>query len=145
MSKKDKLQELIEVIGIRKNTVKMRDQISETILAPTIHQLMSGLEDDEAIEVMAEINAFKKTYLQKISALDEESISCIVALYDKHFSEEEIDHIIDFYTSPAGKKSVELAPMFVKKVTELSVKNAEKILREMEEKEEEEEEREMKK
>ena len=140
MSKKEELIELIEVLGIRKNSVEMRDQVSETILTPMISDIVNELgDDDDAEEIKKEMNAFKDTYLQKISSLDEEIISHVIALYDKHFTEDEIRRIIDFYTSPAGKRIVELAPVFARELMELLIKHSEQVMREMEEEEEERE------
>ena len=38
-------------------------------------------------------------------------INLVVPIYDKHFSEQEIDALITFYSSPAGKKIIQTMPV----------------------------------
>ncbi|HQP10768.1 MAG TPA: DUF2059 domain-containing protein, partial [Candidatus Omnitrophota bacterium] len=44
----------------------------------------------------------------------EEIIERLIPLYDKHYSESDLQSIIDFYESPAGKKVMEVTPEIMK-------------------------------
>ena len=43
----------------------------------------------------------------------EEFVSLLIPIYDKHFSQEEIEGLIDFYQTPVGKKALSVLPQIV--------------------------------
>jgi hypothetical protein len=66
------------------------------------------------------VNSFKKTYtevsekfwddfMKEVNADDLENL--IVPIYDKHFTEPEIDELTKFYRTPIGKKMIEMTPV----------------------------------
>lgn len=66
------------------------------------------------------IASFKKSYSQVDEAFwdqfakeikAEDLINLVIPIYDKYFTEADIDQLIGFYNSPIGKKSVETLPM----------------------------------
>jgi hypothetical protein len=65
------------------------------------------------------VTNFKKTYsevsekfwddfMKEVNADDLENL--IVPIYDKHFTEAEIDDLTKFYRTPTGKKMIEMTP-----------------------------------
>jgi hypothetical protein len=58
------------------------------------------LSDDYWEEFMAEINPENFTRI-------------VIPVYQKHFSEEEIQTILEFYNSPEGMKFIRLSPVLI--------------------------------
>jgi hypothetical protein len=87
-----------------------------------IRQLME-LTGSGNLGVQATKNLFamyKKNYTQVDTSFWDEIekevsadglVNLVVPIYDKHFSEQEIDALITFYSSPAGKKIVQTLPI----------------------------------
>lgn len=71
----------------------------------------------------------------KKKASEDSLIEMIIPIYDKYFSQEDIDGLIVFYESPAGKKFVSVLPDLtkeaVKKGQEWGTKLAEDIMKEL--------------
>jgi hypothetical protein len=97
MSKKDLIMKFIDVFGTRKSMGLNFDQMA-TKLSPQ------------------EAEVFKKTF--KV----DEIIERMVPLYDKHFSEADLKTLIDFYSSPTGKRLVETIPTIMTESVEVSAK-----------------------
>jgi D-alanyl-lipoteichoic acid acyltransferase DltB (MBOAT superfamily) len=57
----------------------------------------------------------------------DEITSMIVPIYDQFFSSEEIDQLIDFYTTDIGKKLIERTPMITNESMRLGQEWGEKI------------------
>jgi hypothetical protein len=76
---------------------------------------------DLGVRVMQSmVNNFKKNYsevndkfwddfMKEVKA--EDLVNLIVPIYDKHFTEAEIDDLTKFYRTPTGKKMIEVTPM----------------------------------
>lgn len=54
---------------------------------------------------------FWNNFMQEVKADDLEKI--IIPIYDKHFTETEIDDLVKFYNTPAGKKMIEKMPLIM--------------------------------
>lgn len=51
-----------------------------------------------------------------------EIVKLIIPIYEKHYTEEEIDQLILFYQSPIGKKMVEKMPLVIQESMEIGQK-----------------------
>jgi hypothetical protein len=94
-SKKEKIRKLIDVVG----SAKMGVQVIQNLMPafqrahPTVPQ------------------QFWDDFVKAVRP--EDLTDLIVPIYDKHFSEEDIDQIIAFYNSPIGKKLISEMPMIM--------------------------------
>jgi hypothetical protein len=96
------IRSLMELLGVRdalrESTAKSTAQYREALLA--------SVPDNERGQAF--INAFRDAYEKKFSPDD--ITNELVAVYDKHFSEEEIKGLLQFYGSPLGQKYAEEMP-----------------------------------
>ena len=64
-----------------------------------------------------ELSKNQKTALQKeMKSVMEYTVNKQTELYDKYFTEQEIDEILNFYKTPAGKKVIEETPKITKEL-----------------------------
>ena len=131
MSKEEKLAKLIEAIDARGNFTAIMNQAAEMI-TPSVSEMKNEFGEPEDTEEIEDMNIFKKIFLEKICSRKEQIISDAGALYEKYFSEEEIDDLINFYISPTGKRVVELTPILEREKIGLSEKYVGEVIREME-------------
>jgi hypothetical protein len=65
-------------------------------------------------------------------------VALVTPIYDKYYTEADIDQLITFYNSPIGKKSVELMPVIMQESMsvgqEWGKKIAEKIAKKLKDK-----------
>ncbi len=92
-SKSEKIHQLLELTG----SGKLGVQVAKNMIS-TFRSSYSNVEQEFWDEFEKEIKA-------------EDLVNLIIPIYDKHFTEEEIDQLIDFYNTPIGKKSIEVLPM----------------------------------
>ena len=102
---KEKVKELIKEMQADKMITQMMDQ-----MIPAMQQQISTtLKTEQQKQKLKEINTI----------LHEEAKSFtinmingpMVDIYAKHFTEEDVDYLIDFYKSETGKKLIELTPI----------------------------------
>jgi hypothetical protein len=90
------IRSLMELLGVRdalqEATAKSTEQYRESLLA-TVPDNDRG---------QAFINAFMDSYQKKFNPDD--MTDGLVAIYDKHFTEDEIKGLLQFYGSPLGQK-----------------------------------------
>jgi len=93
LSKKEKIQNLMELSGSGKLGVQVVTSMITSMqkLYPDIPQ---KFWDDFAKEIKPD-----------------DLINLIVPVYDKYYTEEDIDQLIAFYNTPVGKKMTEVLPM----------------------------------
>ncbi len=91
-SKMKKIYEYLEVTG----SLKMGLQIAKQMIS-SYKEEYTNVDDKFWDDFLAEIDA---DGMAKI----------VVPIYDKYFTEEDIDQIIIFYKTPIGKKMLELSP-----------------------------------
>jgi hypothetical protein len=97
MLKKDLILKFIDVFGTKKS------------MYANFAQMMNTLPP-------AQSEVFQKTF--KV----DEIIQDLVPLYDKHFTEADLKALIDFYTTPIGRKLVETIPLLMNESVEVSSK-----------------------
>jgi len=96
------IRSLMELVGARdvfeESTTKSTEQFREALLA-------SVPDNDRG---QAFINTFLEAYKKKVNP--EDVTNELVAVYDKHFTEDEIRGLLQFYGSPLGQKYAEEMP-----------------------------------
>jgi hypothetical protein len=95
--KKGKILKFIEVFGTRE-TMKMN-----------FEQILASMPPEEADKLKGAFNI-------------DEVIQELVPLYDKHFTAEDLDGFIAFYSSPVGRKLVEKIPVIMKESIDVSAR-----------------------
>ena len=97
-SKQKKIKELFQVMDIQAAT----NEISQMMLNDTGNMKLSK---NQKAAMQKEMQSMMDYVLNKQAEL-----------YDKHFTEQEIDDILNFYKTPAGKKIIEETPKITKEL-----------------------------
>lgn len=101
-AKEADIRSLMELLGVRdalqESTAKSSEQFREALLA--------SVPDNERGQAF--VHAFMDSYQKKFNPDD--ITNELVAVYDKHFTEEEIKGLLQFYGSPLGQKYAEEMP-----------------------------------
>lgn len=93
-SKEKKINQLLELTGSAKMGILMMDQMMD--------HLKNSTSDSKAK------TEFFEEFKKEIKA--EDITNMIIAIYDKHYTESDIDQLIAFYNSPIGKKMIATMP-----------------------------------
>ena len=97
-SKQKKIKELFQIMDIQATTNEMTQMI---------------LNDEGNMN----LSKNQKAALQKeMKSMMDYVLNKQAELYDKHFTEQEIDDILNFYKTPAGKKVIEETPKITKEL-----------------------------
>ena len=96
--KQKKIKELFQVMDIQAAT----NEMSEMILNDTDSMKLSK---NQKAAMQKEMQSMMDYVLNKQADL-----------YDRHFTEQEIDDILNFYKTPAGKKIIEETPKITKEL-----------------------------
>jgi uncharacterized protein len=108
---KEDVQQLLEITGARRNVQVMWDSMAQqaTSMAADSYQRKypnaSPLEIRKAAEVAGE--SIQKTI--KVFSIDE-LFDVMIPVYQRHLTHSEIQTIIEFYSSPTGRKMIEEMP-----------------------------------
>ncbi|MFY9310511.1 MAG: DUF2059 domain-containing protein [Bacteroidia bacterium] len=94
-TKTDKIKKMLELTGSANLGVQVAKQMINTF-----KQSYSSVGD-----------AFWDDFEKEIKA--EDLMDLIIPIYDKHYTEEDIDQLIAFYNSPIGKKMTENLPIIM--------------------------------
>ena len=97
-SKQKKIKELFQIMDIQATT----NEMSQMILNDTGNM---SLSKNQRAALQKEMQSMMDYVLNKQAEL-----------YDKHFTEQEIDDILNFYKTPAGKKIIEETPKITKEL-----------------------------
>ena len=107
-----KIVEFMEITGAK----SLGDQVMQAMVQqlsaeaqranPNVPKRVHELVREVAIEVLKEHS--------------DELFSKTAVLYEKHFTETEIDELIAFYRSPTGKKTIEVMPALLQEVVAVS-------------------------
>ena len=93
--KNEKIKQLLELTGSAKIGVQMMNT-----MIPQFSKTYPNADKKFWDEFMSEVNT-------------EDMIDIIIPIYEKYYTEEDIDQLIQFYNSPIGKKTVELTPFIM--------------------------------
>ncbi len=96
--KQKKIKELFQVMDIQETT----NEMSQMMLNDTGNMKLSK---NQKAAMQKEMQSMMDYVLNKQAEL-----------YDKHFTEQEIDDILNFYKTPAGKKIIEETPKITKEL-----------------------------
>ncbi|WP_140485175.1 DUF2059 domain-containing protein [Flavobacterium sp. GSA192] len=91
-SKIQKINQLLELTGSGKMAIQM------------MNQMMGSLK----ISHSKTSEDFLKEFKKEVKA--EDITNMIIPIYDKHYTESDIDQLIAFYNSPIGKKMISTMP-----------------------------------
>jgi hypothetical protein len=125
-TKQEMIRELLTIVGIVGMAEQMRDQQSVVELMrmqPSYHEMMelatseqTDLPEADRQLLLARLEDFD-AFAERFRALFIERLnfSTIIEtvyppLYDKYFSEEELQQMVSFYRTPVGRKSIEVMP-----------------------------------
>ena len=97
-SKQKKIKELFQIMDIQATT----NEMSQMILNDTGNM---SLSKNQRAALQKEMQSMMDYVLNKQAEL-----------YDRHFTEQEIDDILNFYKTPAGKKIIEETPKITKEL-----------------------------
>ena len=96
--KQKKIKELFQVMDIQAATNEMSEMI---------------LNDTDSLK----LSKNQKAAMQKeMQSMMDYVLNKQAELYDRHFTEQEIDDILNFYKTPAGKKIIEETPKITKEL-----------------------------
>ena len=97
-AKQKKIKDLFQIMDIQASANEMSQML---------------LNDDGSMGLTKD----QKIALQKeMKSAMEYTVNKQIELYDKHFTEQEIDEILNFYKTPAGKKVIEETPKITKEL-----------------------------
>lgn len=91
-SKTEKINQLMELMGSGKMAIQMMNQMMDSFKSS-----YSKVND-----------TFWEDFKKEIKA--EDITNMIIPIYDKHYTESDIDQLIAFYNSPIGKKMIATMP-----------------------------------
>lgn len=91
-SKNEKIKQLLELTGSGKMAIQMMNQMIGSL------KITNSKAGDE----------FWEDFKKEVKAEDIENM--IIPIYEKHYTESDIDQLIAFYNSPIGKKTITTMP-----------------------------------
>jgi type I site-specific restriction-modification system R (restriction) subunit len=94
-SKQDKILKLIELSG----SARLGEQVAKNLIG-SFRNIYSNVPDE-----------FWDGFSKEIKSEDIRDL--VVPIYDKYYNEDDIDHLIEFYSSPTGQKMIQVAPMIM--------------------------------
>lgn len=104
-SKQDKIRELIQISGASSTLDMMRGPMIQQ-LRVNLDQALTDLTDDHRQQLIAVIeDEFEATF--------PEFVNMMVPIFDKTFTEQEINDVVAFYKTPSGKAFAEKQPQMM--------------------------------
>ena len=94
-AKIENIKKLLDLTG----SGKMGAQVAQAMIA-SFQQSYSDVPDEYWESVKNEIHA-------------EDIVKLVIPIYDKYYSEEDVQQLIDFYESPIGKKVISATPLIM--------------------------------
>jgi hypothetical protein len=97
----------------------MKDDSTATKMLTTMLPTMMGNKMNQAVDstAKAKTQATMKVIMESVQKMIASVKEDKVKLYDKYFTQEEINNMITFYKSPAGRKYVSVTPEITKEIT----------------------------
>lgn len=103
-SKKQAVDELLEVTGMLKVAALMSAGLSQNYIEG-MKKMRPDLPENMLDAVGEEVNAFMTEEMESGSF-----IAYMYPIYDKHFTEDELQQLIAFYETPLGIKTIRVMP-----------------------------------
>lgn len=132
-SKQEKIKTLMDAVGLTEmfeQQMEMGKQQSHKVAQQALDQIFSQLNPNEEFKERFS-DAFNK-YMSKVEApwSAQEVVDVWASYYGPGFTENELDELIDFYTSPLGKKEVRVSREAMVSFSEHFQKAGEPIMQE---------------
>jgi len=118
---REKVRRLLEVTRIMDNSISYMNLLVDQLL-PSFKQAYNDLSINALLDNA--IDQYKSLAKYNIDDLAEK----FVDIYVEYFTEEDVDHLLAFYASTAGKKSLDLSGVMGDRITEDSQKWGEQLL-----------------
>lgn len=109
-SKKALIEELLDVTNTREMALMMGDHMIANMKAMT----QTPNLNDAQFETIASI--VKEEFGKEIDTF----LDMVVPVYDKHFTEAELQELVAFYKTPIGQKAIETLPKITSEIAPLS-------------------------
>ena len=113
-SKTDDIKALFELMDTEKTINATTDNMISIFKQQGLMQFNSD-EDKE------EMDAYMDYMTKKVKEMTVGLLTDMVPIYDKHFTHDEIKGLIDFYSTPIGKKLLEKTPELTQDMMNLSM------------------------
>ena len=113
-SKTDDIKALFELMDTEKTINATTDNMISIFKQQGLMQFNSD-EDKE------EMDAYMDYMTKKVKEMTMGLLTDMVPIYDKHFTHDEIKGLIDFYSTPIGKKLLEKTPELTQDMMNLSM------------------------
>ena len=118
--KEEKIKHLMEAQGLLsmfESQLEMGKVQSEKVGKQMMDQLLSQMNPNE--EFQGRLSAAFNNYMDKVTAPwgANEIVSAWSQYYGQQFTEEELDSLVDFYTSPIGQKEVKASKIALAEFT----------------------------
>ena len=97
------IRRLLELTGVKGLGTQMMNEMMETIKPVLANSLPPGDYREKLIDL------FVEKFRTKVDA--QQLVELAIPIYDKHFSDDEIKGLIQFYQTPLGQKMIRALPM----------------------------------
>jgi len=115
-SKQESIKELIHIL---KND-SMMNKMVDAMIPSMLNQMQSEMKDSTAKVRSMEV---AKIAMESVKEATPKIGELMVSLYDKYFTEKEINDFIVFYKSPSGQKYISVMPEMMKDMMGDMMKN----------------------
>ena len=122
---KEQLARLFELMHVREQTAIVRRTMTG-LLQQQMHAQINGAEDRAnggkiTQEQKAALNRVMDRFVEKAMTLYtiDEMLDDITGIYQRHFTREDVDAYIAFYSSPAGQHFLEIVPIITREYVPL--------------------------
>lgn len=122
---KEQLARLFELMHVREQTAIVRRTMTG-LLQQQMHAQINGAEDRAnggkiTQEQQAALNRVMDRFVEKAMTLYtiDEMLDDITGIYQRHFTREDVDAYIAFYSSPAGQHFLEIVPIITREYVPL--------------------------
>ncbi|MBL8013622.1 MAG: DUF2059 domain-containing protein [Candidatus Omnitrophica bacterium] len=95
-SKKDAVKKFVEILGVKE------------LMAKNFEQMLDNMHPNYRAQMRKVLNV-------------DEIVDNLLPLYDKHFTQDELDYYIAFYSSPSGKKLQATIPLIMKESVDVNM------------------------
>lgn len=129
-TKDEKVQRLFEIQGIVASFQASLDESRAQAKIETrqmMDQMLTQMNLSKEFQVRMSLAGDKFMKTLQTNRAAEDIVKVLVQYYSPHFTDAEIDKLIEFYSSEVGKKDAEVSPAAMRKVTEHFKESNEKL------------------
>jgi len=122
-STKEQIQQLFDVMEIRKQTRLMMDSMQQQMRAMSSETIKSRYPEITPAQ-MARLNRISDETLKNFPV--DAMLDDMIPIYQKHLTRADVDAMIVFYSSPTGKKLMQDMPQITQEAMQVSYKRMQK-------------------